>query len=37
MLNALAWTAGLEVPSDGLASAVSQEELAANLDPKGKK
>jgi type 1 glutamine amidotransferase len=37
MLNALAWTAGLEVPSDGLASAVSEEELAANLDPKGKK
>jgi type 1 glutamine amidotransferase len=37
MLNALAWTAGLDVPSDGLASAVSQEELAANLDPKGKK
>jgi hypothetical protein len=36
MLNALAWTAGLEVPAEGLVSAVSEEDLEANLDPKGK-
>jgi hypothetical protein len=34
MLNALVWTTGLEVPRDGVDSAVSAEELAANLDPK---
>ena len=37
MLNALAWTAGLDVPSEGFATVVTAEELAANLDPKGKK
>jgi type 1 glutamine amidotransferase len=37
MLNALAWTAGLEVPSEGLATSLTAEELAANLDPKDKK
>jgi type 1 glutamine amidotransferase len=37
MLNALAWTAGVEVPTDGIMTAVSEEDLAANLDPKGKK
>ena len=36
MLNALAWTAGLDVPSAGFGVAVSEEDLAANLDPKGK-
>ncbi|MFM7136593.1 MAG: thioesterase, partial [Planctomycetota bacterium] len=36
MLNALAWTAGLEVPSEGLATSLTPEELAANLDVKGK-
>ncbi|MFM8415661.1 MAG: family 16 glycoside hydrolase [Planctomycetota bacterium] len=36
MLNALAWTAGLDVPSEGLNSSVSEAELVANLDPKGK-
>jgi len=36
ILNALAWTAGLDVPSEGLASDVSEDELNANLDPKGK-
>lgn len=36
MLNALAWTAGLDVPSGGLSSKVSEAGLAANLDPKGK-
>ena len=33
MLNALVWTTGLEVPAAGVPSTVSQEELAANLDP----
>jgi type 1 glutamine amidotransferase len=37
MLNALAWTAGVDVPTDGIMTAVSEEDLAANLDPKGKK
>jgi hypothetical protein len=34
MLNALAWTAGLDVPPEGLASTVTAEEVAANLDSK---
>jgi len=34
MLNALAWTAGLDVPEGGITSSVSAEEVAANLDPK---
>jgi type 1 glutamine amidotransferase len=34
VLNALVWTAGGEVPSDGIASTVSEDELAKNLDPK---
>jgi type 1 glutamine amidotransferase len=37
MLNALAWTAGLDVPTEGFATSVTAEELEANLDPKGKK
>jgi type 1 glutamine amidotransferase len=37
MLNALAWTAGLEVPGEGFTTSLTAEELAANLDPKGKK
>lgn len=37
MLNALVWAAHGEVPKDGIASPVSDEDLAANLDPKGKK
>lgn len=36
MLNALAWTTGLDVPSAGFGVAVSEADLAANLDPKGK-
>ncbi|MFM7249903.1 MAG: family 16 glycoside hydrolase [Planctomycetaceae bacterium] len=36
LLNALVWTAGLDVPADGVASAVTADDLAANLDPKGK-
>ncbi|WP_165065569.1 ThuA domain-containing protein [Paludisphaera rhizosphaerae] len=35
-LNAIVWTAGMDVPSEGVASSVSAEELKANLDPKGK-
>lgn len=34
MLNALVWTAGLDVPADGVSSAVSADDLAANLDDK---
>jgi hypothetical protein len=34
MLNALVWTAGLDVPEGGVASSVSAEELAANMDDK---
>ena len=34
VLNAIAWTAKLDVPSDGLKCAVSDEELAKNLDKK---
>ena len=34
MLNALVWTSGLDVPSAGVASSVTPEQLAANLDDK---
>src|SRR5262245_3302040 len=34
VLNALVWISKLEVPKDGVASTVSDEDLAANLDPK---
>ncbi len=37
VLNALFWTAKIEIPSDGVPSAVAPEELAKNLDDKGKK
>lgn len=37
VLNAILWTAKLDVPSEGVASSVTPEELKANLDPKGKK
>jgi hypothetical protein len=36
MLNALVWTSGRDVPTDGVASALTAEELAANLDEKPK-
>lgn len=37
MLNAILWTAGLEVPKNGVPSATpSKEEMHANLDPKEK-
>jgi len=34
MLNALVWTAGLDVPTEGVASTVSDEDMVANLDDK---
>jgi type 1 glutamine amidotransferase len=37
VLNALLWTAKADVPVEGVASAITPEELARNLDPKGKK
>jgi hypothetical protein len=37
VLNALVWLCKLEVPKDGVASSVSDEEIAANWDEKGKK
>jgi hypothetical protein len=37
VLNALLWIAKASVPENGVASQVSPEQLAANLDPKGKK
>jgi len=37
VLNAILWTAKVEVPADGVKSKVTEEELAQNLDPKGGK
>lgn len=34
VLNALVWIAGGDVPPDGIASTVTQDQLARNLDPK---
>jgi type 1 glutamine amidotransferase len=34
VLNAILWTAKVEVPADGVQSEVSQDELKQNLDPK---
>ena len=36
VLNSILWSAKLEVPSEGVKCRVSPEELAKNLDPKGK-
>ena len=36
VLNAIVWTAKAEVPAAGVASKFTDEELAANQDPKGK-
>ena len=35
-LNALLWICKVDVPKDGVASTVSEEDIAANLDPKKK-
>jgi type 1 glutamine amidotransferase len=37
VLNALVWIAKAEVPADGVQSTIMEEDLAQNLDPKGKK
>lgn len=37
VLNALLWIAKAEVPSNGVESTVTPDDLAKNLDPKGKK
>jgi hypothetical protein len=37
VLNALLWICKLEVPTDGVASEVTEEDIQANMDPKGKK
>jgi hypothetical protein len=34
MLNALVWTAGLDVPEGGVASTVTADDLVANMDDK---
>ena len=35
VLNAIVWTAKLDVPANGVASTVTPEDLTVNLDPKG--
>ena len=37
VLNAIVWIAKADVPGNGVESTVTPEQLAANLDPKGKK
>jgi type 1 glutamine amidotransferase len=37
VLNALAWVAKVEVPGNGIAAEVTQQDLDANLDPKPEK
>jgi type 1 glutamine amidotransferase len=37
VLNAILWTAKAEVPAEGVASKVTEDEMLANLDPKGPK
>ena len=37
VLNAMLWIAKMEVPEGGVVSTVTAEDMAANLDPKGKK
>ncbi|QEL16946.1 ThuA domain-containing protein [Limnoglobus roseus] len=37
VLNALLWICKVEVPKDGVESKVTEDDLKANLDPKGKK
>jgi len=36
VLNAILWTAGMDVPADGVPSSVTADQLKANLDPKGR-
>jgi type 1 glutamine amidotransferase len=37
VLNAILWTAKVEVPSEGVQSEITPDDLKQNLDPKGKK
>jgi hypothetical protein len=37
VLNALLWVSKVDVPEEGVASEVTEEDIRANLDPKGKK
>jgi len=37
MLNAILWAAKVEVPAEGVQSKVTPEQLAENLDPKGRR
>jgi type 1 glutamine amidotransferase len=37
VLNAIVWTAKMEVPASGIASEVTPAELEQNLDPKGRR
>jgi type 1 glutamine amidotransferase len=37
VLNAILWTAKIEVPADGFQSKVTEAQLEENLDPKGRK
>lgn len=37
VLNAFLWLVKLDVPTDGVKSEVTEEDIKANLDPKGKK
>jgi hypothetical protein len=34
VLNALLWVSKVEVPANGVESKVTEEDMAANLDPK---
>jgi hypothetical protein len=35
VLNAILWTAKMEVPAQGVSSKISEEQIKQNLDPKG--
>lgn len=37
VLNAIVWSAGMDVPKDGIQSTITVEDLEKNLDPKGPK
>jgi len=37
VLNAMLWLAKVDVPTDGVESKVTADQLSANLDPKAKK
>ncbi len=37
VLNALLWICKVEVPAEGVASRVTEEDVLQNLDPKGKR